>query len=511
MKETALWGYGVSYESELKGSYLVLQPKHGQVPLTHQMAMLMNGDIPGVLPFSHRERDGMDYLYYEITSKQSLEKLKTRRKLKEWEFLKVLTGITETLLSSSSYFLSYSNFILEEQYIYINAATLEVFLLYLPYEETDLDPVKALKELVDRLILMLDPREGVQNHFLHRILVAVRDEAFQIKEFHRLLMDLKLKGEEHSSEQETESFEGMEEVAVAIEAPLPKERGGHQKAVPPLKEVSLSPKDATPGESEKESGQGRRGLLIFALMQVILGAITLLMAMELPLFYTPGGTLDWSVVGGWGLILIALDLYLYKKLSGNSQGSQEPGVAAVQKPQDKKKLKGEGERPGKPGDILKEKGKGLWPWKDKKAMGQVNLTKLASTASGGQPSSTEADPQDFPTVLGMETELIPMAEGAIPQLVEMREGNLVYINIDKAVFVVGKLKEQVDLVIMDKSVSRIHAEILTSNGEYFLRDLNAKNGTYLNGERIGSNQCIPIKNGDVIRFANREYCFVIKE
>jgi len=114
-------------------------------------------------------------------------------------------------------------------------------------------------------------------------------------------------------------------------------------------------------------------------------------------------------------------------------------------------------------------------------------------------------------VLAMDTELISLGAGLIPQLVEMREGNLVYINIDKAVFVVGKLKEQVDLVIVDKSVSRIHAEILAANGAYFLRDLNAKNGTYLNGERIGSNQRIPIKDGDVIRFANREYCFVLKE
>lgn len=49
---------------------------------------------------------------------------------------------------------------------------------------------------------------------------------------------------------------------------------------------------------------------------------------------------------------------------------------------------------------------------------------------------------------------------------------------------IGKIAEEVDLVLNDISVSRIHARILRENQDYYLEDLNATNGTYKNGLRL---------------------------
>ncbi len=51
-----------------------------------------------------------------------------------------------------------------------------------------------------------------------------------------------------------------------------------------------------------------------------------------------------------------------------------------------------------------------------------------------------------------------------------------------------------------KGVSRIHALILTTEKEIFLRDLSSINGTQINGIRLSPNMDYPIKSGDMISF-----------
>ena len=53
-------------------------------------------------------------------------------------------------------------------------------------------------------------------------------------------------------------------------------------------------------------------------------------------------------------------------------------------------------------------------------------------------------------------------------------------------------------------VSGYHAELLLlDNGEILLTDKGSKNGTYLNDQRLQPNKDIPIKRGDIIRFADQ--------
>lgn len=53
-------------------------------------------------------------------------------------------------------------------------------------------------------------------------------------------------------------------------------------------------------------------------------------------------------------------------------------------------------------------------------------------------------------------------------------------------------------------VSSYHAELLLlDNGEILLTDKGSRNGTYLNDQRLQPNKDIPVKRGDVIRFADQ--------
>lgn len=60
------------------------------------------------------------------------------------------------------------------------------------------------------------------------------------------------------------------------------------------------------------------------------------------------------------------------------------------------------------------------------------------------------------------------------------------------------------LKLNSQFVSGYHAELLLlDNGEILLTDKGSKNGTYLNDQRLQPNKDIPVKRGDIIRFADQ--------
>lgn len=83
-------------------------------------------------------------------------------------------------------------------------------------------------------------------------------------------------------------------------------------------------------------------------------------------------------------------------------------------------------------------------------------------------------------------------------------------DINKPIFKIGKEKRFVDFFVTNNTaVSRIHADIITKNGQYFVRDNNSTNKTFVNGAPIPVNVEIQINNGDKITLANDEFEFHI--
>lgn len=64
---------------------------------------------------------------------------------------------------------------------------------------------------------------------------------------------------------------------------------------------------------------------------------------------------------------------------------------------------------------------------------------------------------------------------------------------------IGKKKGEVDLVLEDFSVSRIHARIFMEEGERYLEDLNSTNGTYKNELRLQPYEKRKLEEADEIR------------
>lgn len=65
-----------------------------------------------------------------------------------------------------------------------------------------------------------------------------------------------------------------------------------------------------------------------------------------------------------------------------------------------------------------------------------------------------------------------------------------------------------DIVIKDKFVSKNHLKIFERNNSYYIEDNNSANGTYLNGNRVDSNEIIQLQNGDRIGVGFIQFIFV---
>lgn len=91
------------------------------------------------------------------------------------------------------------------------------------------------------------------------------------------------------------------------------------------------------------------------------------------------------------------------------------------------------------------------------------------------------------------------------QLRNLAPGSTDCISLHSLPCVLGKMEECADIVLKDKTVSRMHAKIYEEGSEVFLQDLNSTNGTYLNGLPLESNEIMKISLGDEIGFGSLRF------
>lgn len=73
------------------------------------------------------------------------------------------------------------------------------------------------------------------------------------------------------------------------------------------------------------------------------------------------------------------------------------------------------------------------------------------------------------------------------------------VAVTRAETVMGRAPD-CDVVLLDKSVSRVHAAIVLSASGPALRDLGSRNGTWVNGLRLGSDR--RLRTGDHVRLGS---------
>lgn len=107
------------------------------------------------------------------------------------------------------------------------------------------------------------------------------------------------------------------------------------------------------------------------------------------------------------------------------------------------------------------------------------------------------------------TQPMPPLEPEKGVLISQNSALLPDIVLNSDLTLIGKAEGTVDVIIPLPTVSRVHAKIEKSGGNYYLTDLNSRNGTYINGEKLLEKKSQHLSQGDEIRFADAVYLLEI--
>lgn len=83
------------------------------------------------------------------------------------------------------------------------------------------------------------------------------------------------------------------------------------------------------------------------------------------------------------------------------------------------------------------------------------------------------------------------------------------IKVTKSTFTIGRDPNNTDYTLYNKVIGRVHAKILSSDGTYYIKDNNSRNGTYVNGVKLQPMERVKMKHEDKIKLANEELEFRI--
>ena len=92
-------------------------------------------------------------------------------------------------------------------------------------------------------------------------------------------------------------------------------------------------------------------------------------------------------------------------------------------------------------------------------------------------------------------------------LVSKEPGELATIYLNEDLTVIGKLETACDAVSLP-TVSRIHAKIRKKEENYFLSDMNSRNGTSVNGRLLRPDEEYQLEPEDEVDFAQARYIFL---
>ena len=528
--------FKVSYENEATGSYFVIEPGEWDQLIDYQVEMIANNPTPSILPISVKRKDNKVRVYYNITSKIPLNQL-LRRKFGKNEFVNILQGIIKVILESKNYFLSDNCFVLDDELIFLNPDTLEVSLVYFPVVNGS-DVNTDFKNFLIKIIVNASDVVYSNDNFIQRILSYAGNGNFNISEFKRHLDELREPDASSPNITSTgnDSFSGRNDNSGAVlhssigsggdktgkKANVPSANSESMK-LPGLKiPVKAGKKPDIPETTQKIpnqykpavpksdldsanssgvvlSGKFQSQLIITgAIFQAVILAISGIVVLKADVKALGGDTT--ITYFGIFIVIAAVSFLMWRKILEKAKAvpvlSETPGNKDIKAGishnsinMDKYEFKRTDYKP----EVLKDSGERTKSRED--IMPDINKTIPMANFAGGI----------------YDTVILEHKQEKFPVLKTLRDGEPDTVVINKSNFIIGRLKGQVDYVHTSSSVGKVHAEIISRDGVYFLKDLNSRNGTFINGMKIESNKEYRLNDNDKITLANTEFMFLIRQ
>ncbi len=456
------------YKRDMNHNYLILTGEEAIDTNSYQVRMIVANAVPDLLQCRIQGIDGKFMVYYDVTSRHSMTALFEEKKIGMEELQVILGGFVQVMEAMSEYLLNPCQLILEPEYIYLDAEKQNVRFCYLPGFHGEIQ--KQFQNLSEYILPKLDHEDGKAVMLGYGVYRRALEDSFHLEYIKEELYKVK--------NGEASDFSAYEKKKPLKQAEKSQEEHEEQKELwqmenwnrEDLDGAEKQKKDSKPNNREvKKENRDRlwktAGFLLALL--ILLGITAGMAAGYLPRVST-GVFL--SVILGL-MVLGMLSYILMKKIPEKKQNPHEE-TDRIRDFQEKNIY-----------EIPQEKEK--------------------------QPEIKEHEVSEENTECFGETVVLSAGITKGPAtLVSHEPGELATIYLDRDITVIGKLETAADAVINMPTVSRIHAKIRKRDGEYYLTDLNSRNGTSVNGQILKNGEDRLLEDEDEVDFAQARYIFL---
>ncbi len=435
----------ITYRREMKHNYLIIEPDEAGYDSYEVYMMAANG-IEGLLRFHIKQIDNRKYYYYEITSKQPLNRVLEYHSLGDKELKRLIGGIEQILGRLAAYLLQEKQILLEPEYIYIEPEHFSVFLCLVPGRQG------VFPEEMTGLLRYLLGKVNHQDKECVVMAYGLYQESLKENYGLKDLLDIIGKNNAHESGddeiiQTADNHEFNKDHDSLLSNSLKKETDQVDTVNDENKEVWDFIKI------------GKGVITSIAVMIVVTTVIWLC-------FGTAGIRKFWfsGVLAGMICMITVLISAVRESRLQKERNHKEPDSLHQKEESYEWQM------------IFEEGIKDKVPETEEEEILQTVL--LTDTTA-------EQDVR-YLRAAGAETEDI--AVSYVP-------------------FLIGKQEGLVDYVLDKDTVSRIHARIDREGEEYRISDLNSTNGTSVNGRLLETNETLVLKTGDEVFIANYAFVF----
>lgn len=468
---------------ESNGAYLKLQKrqdegfKQGDFQEL-QLKMIQSNNIPRLLPMSFEDVNNRITVFYKIEGLRQLRPLTKEHPLSMQEYYALFINIIQALQDSNNNMLTDQHFALNEEYIYVGNGFHDVYLTYLPIKQIN-DSTSVYESLKKLLLNLASEVQGLNGKQFKMILNYIKDPGFSLQGIKQLLSQLQDKQQDDVSEEN-----GREEDS------------NHQEEYKVKKVRSLPPL-----ERKMKIYSVLIGVLLLAgVWKLYEGSSSLLMLIT-------STVLSLAVVGG---VLV----YWFVWRPGVEPIITEKEVKVKKKQNKPKQIEERKTETGSKSYVTQsaeqtkqdnnQQTKTDLELYQQESASTINST-INSNAITDQPNEQVYDE----TMLLDESEMVsePNIRKAENFLLVDREGTEERIELDADNFVIGRTEKGTNFVEKGIGVSRMHIEFIKLSDTYGLKDLGAKNGTYINQEKIIPYKIHELADEDEVQIGKTVYTY----
>ena len=457
----------VEYQRSINHNYLIVKEDAKDINFD-DINMLMDNKFKTLLGTELRQEEGEDKLFYEISSLQSVYRIFEYKSLSLDDIFCIFRGILSAVDETELYLLSEDAIVLDPEYIFMNMEQKEVKFLYYPKENQDF--ISSIRGLAEYILEKVNHQDETAVAIGYRFYKIVQNENFVLDEIRQLIQSKEKVGKKEEQREETteEKIEGNNgnEIENEIGKERWRERWDKKEEVWNKREAaSLATKGKdlwNPEEKRKPEEEWNSEEKKYQTWKKLIGKFG--GALLLLLFgycywkniFGLVGTQRFIFLAIWFVGLVA---YVYLVVLKKQKVYEENNES-------------------------RDNG-----WKkgtDRETDRQFSYF--------NETEGIESRPEEY----GKTMYIVKSPQEEEQILVEEKSGKTYRLNNFGDCILIGKLKEQVDILLEEKSVSRIHARILKENQKLWIEDMQSTNGTFLNGIQLDVGERMPLEAEDRI-------------